>query len=140
VQRTFLDRRDSYLDSEAMESPRCVFDQGHLGVVLVGTLRLYEIFTDGSRPAGELEQLWSRVGICELLPGLTEYEARQIIQQALGRIPETTTKQILGQTGNSVRRLAKLLDQLRELKRINVDREVEELISVVGDTVFPLRL
>jgi len=130
----------NHLDIEAMELLRYVYDRGRLGVVLIGTLRLYEIFTNGSRPASELEQLWSRVGICELLPGLTEYEARQIIQQALGRIPETTTKQILRQTGNSVRRLAKLLDQLREPKRINVDREVEELISVVGDTVFPLRL
>ena len=119
---------------------RYVCDLGRLGAVLVGTLRLYEIFTDGSRPASELEQLWSRVGICELLPGLIESEARQMIQKALGRLPELTVKQILKQTGNSVRRLAKLLDQLRELKRINVDREVEELISVVGDTVFPLRL
>ena len=128
------------LGYKATEVSRFFCGSDRLGVVPIGTLRLYEIFTNGSRPASELEQLWSRVGICELLPGLTEYEARQIIQQALGRIPETTTKQILRQTGNSVRRLAKLLDQLREPKRINVDREVEELISVVGDTVFPLRL
>jgi DNA transposition AAA+ family ATPase len=120
------------LDSEAMELPRCVFDQGHLGVVLVGTLRLYEIFTDGSRPAGELEQLWSRVAIYELLPGLTEYEARQIIQKALGRIPEITTKQILKQTGNSIRRLARLLEHLAELKELNGDRDLEELVLVAG--------
>jgi DNA transposition AAA+ family ATPase len=78
----------NHLDIEAMELLRYVYDRGRLGVVLIGTLRLYEIFTNGSRPASELEQLWSRVGICELLPGLTEYEARQIIQQALGRIPD----------------------------------------------------
>jgi len=136
VQRTFLDKRDSYLDSEAMESPRCVFDQGHLGVVLVGTLRLYEIFTDGSRPAPELEQLWSRVGICELLPGLTEYEARQIIQQALGRIPEITTKQILRQTGDSIRRLTKLLERLKELQEINGDKNLVELLPVAGESLL----
>jgi len=28
------------------------------------------------------------VGICELLPGLAEYEARRIIQKALGRTSE----------------------------------------------------
>ena len=95
----------NHLDIEAMELLRYVYDRGHLGVVLVGTLRLYETFTDGSRPASELEQLWSRVGICELLPGLMEYEARQMIQKTLGRIPETATKQILKQTGNSMRRL-----------------------------------
>ena len=123
-----------------MELPRYVFDQGHLGVVLVGTLRLYEIFTDGSRPASELEQLWSRVSICEMLPGLAEYEARQIIQNALGRIPETTTKQILRQTGNSIRRLTKLLERLRELKDINGDRDLADLLPVAGESfVVPAR-
>jgi DNA transposition AAA+ family ATPase len=122
------------LDSEAMELRRCVFDQGHLGVVLVGTLRLYEIFTDGSRPAGELEQLWSRVGICQLLPGLTEYEARQTIQKTLGRIPETTARQILKQTGNSIRRLTELLERLKELQEINGDRDIADLIPVAGES------
>jgi DNA transposition AAA+ family ATPase len=118
----------NHLDIEAMELLRYVYDRGRLGVVLIGTLRLYEIFTNGSRPASELEQLWSRVGICELLPGLTEYEARQIIQQALGRIPETNTKQILRQTGHSIRRLTKLLEDLKELKEINADRELDDLL------------
>jgi hypothetical protein len=75
------------------------------------------------------------VGICELLPGLTEYEARQIIQQALGRIPEITTKQILRQTGNSIRRLARLLEHLGELKELNRDREIEELIASAGSSL-----
>jgi hypothetical protein len=68
-----------------------------------------------------------------LLPGLTEYEARQIIQQALGRIPETTTKQILRQTGNSIRRLARLLEHLAELKELNGDRDIADLIPVAGE-------
>jgi len=122
-----------------MELLRYVYDRGRLGVVLVGTLRLYEIFTNGSRPASELEQLWSRVGICELLPGLTEYEARQIIQQALGRIPEITAKQILQQVGNSIRRLAKLLEQLKELKEINEGLGYEELIPVVANRLAALQ-
>jgi DNA transposition AAA+ family ATPase len=130
----------NHLDIEAMELLRYVYDRGNLGVVLIGTLRLYEIFTDGSRPAGELEQLWSRVGICELLPGLTEYEARHMIQNALGRIPETTTKQILRQTGNSIRRLTKLLERLRELKDINGDRDLADLLPVAGESfVVPAR-
>jgi hypothetical protein len=129
----------NHLEIEAMELLRYVYDRGRLGVVLIGTLRLYEIFTNGSRPASELEQLWSRVGICELLPGLTEYEARQMIQKALGRIPETTTKQILKQTGHSIRRLTKLLERLKELTEINEDRDFAELISVaVGSNVAPV--
>lgn len=126
----------NHLNIEAMELLRYVYDLGRLGVVLVGTLRLYEIFTDGSRPAGELEQLWSRVGICELLPGLTEYEARQVIQKTLGRIPEITTKQILRQTGNSIRRLARLLEHLAELKELNGDRDLADLIPVAGESLL----
>ena len=126
----------NHLNIEAMELLRYVYDLGGLGVVLVGTLRLYEIFTDGSRPAGELEQLWSRVGICELLPGLTEYEARQVIQKMLGRIPEITTKQILRQTGNSIRRLARLLEHLAELKELNGDRDLADLIPVAGESLL----
>jgi hypothetical protein len=95
-------------------------------------------FTDGSRPAGELEQLWSRVGICELLPGLSEYEARQMIQRTLGRIPESTTKQILRQTGNSIRKLTKMLERLKELKEVNEDRALTELISVAGQSALGL--
>jgi hypothetical protein len=130
----------NHLNIEAMELLRYVYDLGRLGVVLVGTLRLYEIFTDGSRPAGELEQLWSRVGICELLPGLTEYEARQVIQKTLGRIPEITTKQILRQTGNSIRRLARLLEHLAELKELNGDRDLADLIPVAGESLLaPVR-
>jgi len=128
----------NHLDIEAMELLRYVYDLGRLGVVLVGTLRLYEIFTDGSRPAGELEQLWSRAGICELLPGLTEYEARQIIQKALGRIPETTTRQIPKQTGNSIRRLTKLLERVRDPKEINGDRGLEDLILITARSPFAL--
>jgi len=118
---------------------RYVYNRGHLAVVPVGTLRLYEIFTGGSRPASELEQLWSRVGVCELLPGLTEYESRQMIQKTLGRIPEITAKQILQQAGNSIRRLAKLLEQLKELKEINEGLGYEELIPVVANGLVALQ-
>lgn len=128
----------NHLTIKAMELLRYVYDLGHLGVVLVGTLRLYEIFTDGSRPAGELEQLWSRVGICQLTPGLTEYEARQIIQNILESIPDITTKQILKQTGNSIRRLTKLLERLKELQEINGDRDLADLIPVVSESLLAL--
>ena len=89
-----------------------------------GLSRSHTFPASGRRPAGELEQLWSRVGICELLPGLAEYEARQMIQKALGRITEITTKQLLRRTGNSIRRLTKFLERLKGLKEINGDRDV----------------
>ena len=72
------------------------------------------------------------MGTCELLPGLNEYEAREIVQKSLGCIPEITSKQILKQTGNSMRRLTKMLARLNELKAINSDRGVEELVQVAA--------
>ena len=123
----------NHLNIEAMELLRYVYDLGRLGEILLGTLRLYEVYTDGSRPARELEQLWSRVGICELLPGLMEHEARQMIQKALGRIPESTTKQILRKTGNSIRRITNLLERLQELTKISEDRDVTDLVPVARE-------
>ncbi len=125
----------NHLDIEAMELLRYVYDLGQLGIVLIGTLRLYEVFTDGSRPASELEQLWSRVGICELLPGLMEWEARQVIQKSLGRISESTTKQILRQTGSSMRRLAQLLER-QELREINRECDLDDLVPPAAQSVL----
>jgi hypothetical protein len=62
-----------------------------------------------------------------------EYEARQMIQKSLGRIPEIAAKQILRQTGNSIRRLTKMLDRLKELRQINDDRDVGDLLVVAGN-------
>ena len=71
-----------------------------------------------------------------MLPGLMEHEARQMIQKALGRIPENSTKQILRQTGNSMRRLTKLLERLKELIEINEDRALTDLISAAGESTL----
>jgi hypothetical protein len=56
-----------------------------------------------------------------------------MIQKALGRVPENSTKQILRQTGNSTRRLTKLLERLKELTEINEDRDLTELVSVASE-------
>jgi DNA transposition AAA+ family ATPase len=126
------------LDIGALRLLSYVYDLRRLGVGLIEGLRLYEILTEGSGLAGELEQLWSRVGICELLPGLTEYEARQMIQKTLGRIPEAASKQILRQTGNSIRRLTKLLDRLKELQEINDKQDIADLIPVAEEGLLAL--
>ena len=55
-----------------------------------------------------------------------------MIQKTLGRIPEGTTKQILKQTGNPIRRLTKMLERLKELMEINDDQDVTDLISVAS--------
>ncbi len=52
-----------------------------------------------------------------------------MIQKVLGRLPELTIKQILKQTRNSIRRLTKLLAQLKELQELNEGREIGELLT-----------
>ena len=108
-------------------------------MVPTSTPQRYEISTYGSGPPWEQEQLWSRVETCEL-PGLTEYEARQMILKVLWRPPEITTGQILNQAGNSIRRLTSLIGRLKELREINEDRDFADLISVAGQsTLVPTR-
>jgi len=69
-----------------------------------------------------------------------EWEARQVIQKSLGRIPESMIKQILKEKGSSMRRLTHLLDRLKELKEINRDRDLNDLLPVVGQSFLaPLR-
>lgn len=116
-----------------------MYNCGRLGMILTGTLRLYETFTAGSRLAGEPEQLCRLAGMRELLRGLKEYEARQMIQKVLGRIVQSTIKQVLRQTGNSIRQLAKLLERLRKPKEINRDSDLGELFSPAGDSEIVLR-
>ncbi len=83
-------------------------------------------------------QAESRVEICELLPGLMEWEARQVIQKALGRIPESTIKQILQQTGNSLCSLTHLIDRLKERKEINTDCNLDDLLPLAEPSLLAL--
>ncbi len=59
-------------------------------------------------------------------------------QEALRRVPELTTKHILRQTGNSIRRLTKLLERLKEFRDINSDRDVGELIPAAANGLVAL--
>jgi DNA transposition AAA+ family ATPase len=45
-----------------LEVLRHIYDMTECGMVLVGTKRLYDLFTNGGRKSQDLEQLWSRVG------------------------------------------------------------------------------
>ncbi len=71
-----------------------------------------------------------------MLPGITEWKAIQVIQKSLGRISENTTKQILRQTGTSMRRLAHLLERLQELQEINRDCNLDDLVPMAGQSLL----
>jgi len=62
-------------------------------------------------------------------------EARHTTQSRLGRIAESATKQILRETGNSMRRLVHPVDRLRELKELNGDSELDDLIMVAANSL-----
>lgn len=52
----------------------------------MGTKRLYDLHNNGGRKSQILEQIWSRVEIHNLLPGMTPAEVRQIAKPSSGQI------------------------------------------------------
>lgn len=126
----------NHLDVPALELLRHIHDMTECGMVLVGTKRLYEVFTNGGRKSQDLEQLWSRVGIHDLLPGLSAAEVRQITRSSLGHASEATLAEIERTTRGSARRLVKLIPRLKRLKEINRDKPTEKLVPVAAGQII----
>ena len=126
----------NHLNVAGLELLRHIHDMTECGMVLVGTKRLYDLFPNGGRKSQELEQLWSRVGIHDLLPGLTPVELRQIARASLGKLNEATMGEIQRTTQGSARRLAKLVPRLRRLKELNPDTPTEKLVAVAAGQII----
>jgi len=122
----------NHLNVDGLEVLRHVHDMTECGMVLVGTKRLFDLFTNGGRKSQDLEQLWSRVGIHDLLPGLTAAEVRQISQAFLGKVSEATVAEVQRTTRGSARRLAKLIPRLKRLKGLNPHTAAEKLVSIAA--------
>ena len=75
----------NHLNVAALEVMRHIHDMTECGMVLVATQRLYDLFTNGGRKSQDLEQLWSRVGIHDLLPGLAPSEVGQIAKASMSQ-------------------------------------------------------
>jgi len=105
-------------------------------MVLVGTKRLYDLFTNGGRKSQDLEQLWSRVGIHDLLPGLTPSEVRQIVKASLGKLNEAAIVEIQRTTRGSARRLTKLVPRLKRLRDLNPDTPTEKLVPAAAGQII----
>lgn len=129
----------NHLNVAGLELLRHIHDMTECGMVLVGTKRLYDLFTNGGRKSQDLEQLWSRVGIHDLLPGLGGSEVRQIAKASLGKLNEATAVEIQRTTRGSARRLTKLMPRLKRLRQLNPEAPTEKLVSaaagqlIVGD-------
>lgn len=126
----------NHLDVRALELLRHIHDMTECGMVLVGTKRLYEVFTNGGRKSQDLEQLWSRVGIHDLLPGLSPAEVRQITRSSLGHSTEATLAEIERTTRGPARRLMKLIPRLKRLKELNRDRATEKLVPIAAGQII----
>ena len=122
--------------SDALELLRHLHDMTECGMVLVGTKRLYDLFTNGGRKSQDLEQLWSRVGIHDLLPGLTPTEVRQIVKASLGKLNEAAIVEIQRTTRGSARRLTKLVPRLKRLKALNPEVPAEKLVPVAAGQII----
>jgi len=122
----------NHLNVDGLEVLRHIHDMTEYGMVLVGTKRLFDLFTNGGRKGRDLEQLWSRVGIHDLLPGLSPAEVRQIVQTSLGKTNETTVIEIQRTTRGSARRLTKLVPRLKRLKELNSGTPIEKLVAVAA--------
>lgn len=126
----------NHLTVDGLEVLRHIHDMTECGMVLVGTKRLFDLFTNGGRRSQDLEQLWSRVGIHDLLPGLSPEEVRQIAQASLGKVNEATVAEIQRTTRGSARRLTKLVPRLKRLREINPEAPTEKLVAVAAGQII----
>ena len=105
-------------------------------MVLVGTKRLYELFTNGGRKSRDLEQLWSRVGIHDLLPGLDAGEIRRIASASFADLNHSATLEIQRVTGQSTRCLMKLIPRIKRLQTLNPSVPTEKLIPKAAGQII----
>jgi DNA transposition AAA+ family ATPase len=126
----------NHLNVDGLEVLRHIHDMTECGMVLVGTKRLFDLFTNGGRKSQDLEHLWSRVGIHDLLPGLSPAEVRQIVRASLGRTNETTVIEIQRTARGSTRRLTKLVPRLQRLKKLNPRSPTEKLVAAAAGQII----
>ncbi len=88
------------------------------------------------RRSQDLEQLWSRVGMHDLLPGLTPKEVRQIAKASMEKLNQATVVEIQRVTRGSARRLTKLVPRLKRLRELNPDVPAEKLVSTAAGQII----
>lgn len=106
------------------------------GIVLVGTKRLFDLFTNGGSKSQDLEQLWSRVGIHDLLPGPRASGVQQIVKASLDKLNDVALEELQRTTEVLARRLAKPALRPRRLKEVNPETSTEKLVSVAAGQII----
>jgi len=126
----------NHLSVASLELLRHIHDLSHCGMVLVGTKRLYDLFTNGGRKSQDLEQLWSRVAVHDLLPGMAPSEVQAIVHSSLGKIREGVAEEIQKTSKGSIRRVSKLTARLKRLQELNPDTPLEKLIPIAAGQII----
>ncbi len=126
----------NHLSVASLELLRHIHDLSRCGMVLVGTKRLYDLFTNGGRKSQDLEQLWSRVAVHDLLPGMAPSEVQAIVRSSLGKIREGEAEEIQKTSKGSIRRVTKLTARLKRLQELNPDTPLEKLIPIAAGQII----
>jgi len=129
----------NHLNVRGIEVLRYIHDQAGVGLLLCGTKELLTTMTDGGRRSQDLAQLYSRVGLCRILPGLSKKELREIVQAALGNVDELTLEAIATACGfptTSFRRVVKLIPRIQAVCEANAtDANVETVKLAMGQMI-----
>ncbi len=126
----------NHLSVASLELLRHIHDLSRCGMVPVGTKRLYDLFTNGGRKSQDLEQLWSRVAVHDLLPGMAPSEVQAIVHSSLGKIREGVAEEIQKTSKGSIRRVSKLTARLKRLQELNPDTPLEKLIPIAAGQII----
>lgn len=112
-----------HLPYKALELLRRIYDKANIGILLVGMPRLIMNLRGEKR---QYAQLFSRVGIATKLAGLTETDAKSIIQSVLPS-NKGLHKLLFENSAGNTRVLTKLLVRAIKLAQINnteIDKEI----------------
>jgi len=108
---------------ETLDLVRSLWDQIAQPVILIGTEKLITTLRKRGRPAGDLEQLWRRIDLIRVLPGLQQAELDRIVKSRLGQVDNETLAKIAEKAGKfpnvSIARVNQLLRRSEEIARIN---------------------
>ena len=126
----------NHLSVASLELLRHIHDLSHCGMVLVGTKRLYDLFTNGGRKSQDLEQLWSRVTVHDLLPGMAPSEVQAIVHSSMGHVREGVAEEIQKTSKGSIRRLTKLTTRLKRLQELNPNTPLEKLVPIAAGQII----
>jgi hypothetical protein len=130
------------LKTASLEQVRAIFDQSHLGIVLIGMPGL-------EKRLSRYPQFYSRVGFVHAFRPLSAAQVRALLQQKWvpsgvtlpeeGVADENALAAIIRVTGGNFRLLQRLLTQVARIMEINaLQRVTSEVVEVARESLEPV--